>query len=85
MDCSLIMGVRLENRSKSAVDVQEILTEYGCCIRTRLGLHDQEESCVCSPAGLMLLQLCCGEEKARDLETALLGVEGVRAKLINLS
>lgn len=83
-DCSLIVGVRLENRNQSAVDVQKVLTEYGCCIRTRLGLHDQEPNGVCSPSGILLLQLCCGEEEGKNLEKALAAIEGVKAQLINL-
>lgn len=83
-DCSLIVGVRLENRNQSAVDVQKVLTEYGCCIRTRLGLHDQEPNGVCSPSGILLLQLCCGEEEGKNLEKALGAIEGVKAQLINL-
>lgn len=85
MDCNLIMGVRLVNRSESAVDVQKILTEYGCCIRTRLGLHDQDKDGVCSSSGILLLQLCCDEQNAKELEKSLQGISGVTAKLINLS
>lgn len=83
-DCSLIVGVRLENRSQSAVEVQRVLTEYGCCIRTRLGLHDQEPNGVCSPSGLLLLQLCCDKEEGKKLEKALAAIEGVKAQLIDL-
>lgn len=83
-DCSLIVGVRLEDRNQSAVEVQRVLTDYGCCIRTRLGLHDQEPNGVCSPAGLLLLQLCCGKEEGKNLEQALLAIEGVKAQLIDL-
>jgi len=85
MDCTYIMAVRLENRNESAVTVQKILTEYGCCIRTRLGLHDYDEAGVCSPAGILILQLCCGGEKSQELEKALGAVDGVKAKLVDLA
>lgn len=85
MNCALIMGVRLENRSESAVEVQKILTEFGCSIRTRLGLHDQDTTGECSPSGILLLQLCADEKTAMNLETALQAVPGVTARLINLA
>lgn len=85
MNCTLIMGVRLVDRSESAIDVQKVLTQYGCSIRTRLGLHDQDASGVCSPSGILLLQLCCDEQEAKDLEKALQDIKGVTAKLINLA
>lgn len=84
-ECSLIVGIRLRDRNQSAVEVQKILTEYGCCIQTRLGLHDQDPSGVCSPSGILLLQLCCGEEEGRNLEKALMAIDGVKAQLIDLS
>lgn len=83
-DCTLIIGIRLANRNESAVEVQKVLTDYGCCIRTRLGLHEQEQDGTCSPSGVLLLQLCCEEEEGRRLEKALVSIEGVKAQLINL-
>ena len=41
MNCLQIMAVRVDKRETTAVEVQKVLTEYGCSIRTRLGLHDQ--------------------------------------------
>ncbi len=51
----LIM-IRIEKRDTEAVDVQNILTEFGCCIKTRLGLHEVETD-KCSSSGLIILQL----------------------------
>ena len=34
-----VMAVILENRVETATKVQEVLTHFGCHIRTRLGLH----------------------------------------------
>lgn len=82
--CSLIIGIRLVDRYSTAVEVQKVLTEFGCGIRTRLGLHDQEPNGVCSPSGILLLQLCCEKEEAERLEKALLAIEGVKAQLIDL-
>ncbi|MDL2298291.1 hypothetical protein LJC40_03960 [Synergistaceae bacterium OttesenSCG-928-D05] len=85
MNCFLIMAVRLEQRNETAVAVQKVLTEFGCAIRTRLGLHDQAPDNTCSPSGLLILQLCCEEAEAQKLEAALQKIDGVRAKLVNLA
>lgn len=55
MNYKLIM-IRIEKRDPEAVDVQNILTEFGCCIKTRLGLHEVETD-KCSASGLIILQL----------------------------
>ena len=85
MNCFQIMAVRIEQRDATAVEVQKILTEYGCSIRTRLGLHDQADDKTCSPSGILILQLACGEEVAEGLNKKLNAVSGVKAKLVNLS
>jgi len=51
----LIM-IKIEKRDPEAVDVQNILTEFGCCIKTRLGLHEVETD-KCAASGLIILQL----------------------------
>ncbi len=35
-----IMGIKLDNRTQTAIEFQQILTNYGCSIKTRLGLHE---------------------------------------------
>ena len=84
MNCFQIMAVRVEQRDKTAVEVQKILTEYGCSIRTRLGLQDQTDDNTCSPSGILILQLACGENVAEELNKKLNSVSGVNAKLVNL-
>ena len=51
-----IMGISLENRAKEAVKFQEILTEHGCNIRTRIGLHPIGEY-KCINSGIILLEV----------------------------
>lgn len=51
-----IVGIRIANRLESAVCVQEILTKYGCVIKTRIGLHEEING-QCSPKGLILLEI----------------------------
>ena len=51
-----IIGIKVSNRENSSSKLQEILTSYGCFIKTRLGLHDTSES-TCYPNGIVLLEL----------------------------
>lgn len=51
-----IIGVALENRIEEAVKFQEILTKYGCTIRTRIGLHNVGEY-KCVNFGIILLEV----------------------------
>ena len=51
-----IMGISLENRTEEAIKFQKILTEQGCNIRTRIGLHPiGEYNCINS--GIVLLEV----------------------------
>ncbi len=85
MNCFQIMAVRIEQREATAVQVQKILTDYGCSIRTRLGLHDQTNDNTCSPSGILILQLACEESVAAELESKLNAVQGVKVRLVNLA
>jgi hypothetical protein len=85
MSCFTIMAVRLEQRNETAVEVQKILTEHGCAIQTRLGLHDQGPDNTCMPSGILILQLCCDEKEAKELQAKLNKVAGVKAKYMDLN
>ena len=45
-DQHIILGIHISDRLKNAVDVQKVFTEYGCNIKTRIGLHDANENAV---------------------------------------
>ncbi len=85
MNCYQIMAVRIFDRDKSAVEIQKVLTQYGCSILTRLGLHDQSVPGTCSPAGLLVLQLCGCSAESKELEEKLNALEGVKARLVDFS
>lgn len=53
---SAIIGIQVSNRIEEAVKLQEILTEYGCLIKTRIGLHDMGEY-KCLNYGIVLIQV----------------------------
>ena len=82
-DCSSIVAILQENRVETAPKVQDILTEYGCYIRVRLGLHDAGIDS-CSNTGLILLQFCGGAEKAAEMQQKLHNLPNVKAKMMSL-
>lgn len=51
-----IMGILLDNRTEEAVKFQKIITEFGCNIRTRIGLHNIGEY-KCINNGIILLEV----------------------------
>ena len=71
-----ILGVHVAQRTKHTAKVQKILSDYGCSIRTRVGLHAADDS-VCSPNGLILLEVV---SRAAELAAALAEVPGVTVK-----
>ena len=76
MDTIRIIGARITNRLKDVGEVQDILTRYGCAIKTRLGLHEADESGD-SQGGLLILELTGDLAEMDNFESALEQVEGV--------
>ena len=56
MDKHIIYGVHVTNRMNKATNVQQLFSEYGCNIKTRIGLHDVGKD-FCSPSGVILLEM----------------------------
>ena len=71
-----ILGIHVAQRTKQTAKVQKILTDFGCSIRTRIGLHEAFEG-VCSPSGLILLEVV---SRVSELKSALEQVLGVTVK-----
>lgn len=70
-----IIGIKITNRLESAVSVQEILTRYGCIIKTRIGLHEEING-QCSPKGLILLEII-DDEQAKNIESDLCEIDEI--------
>jgi len=75
----LILGVHVPNRVKDAPKIQALLTEYGCNIRTRLGMHDADDT-RCSPGGLLVLELVGDATRCGQLARKLASVRGIEVK-----
>jgi hypothetical protein len=74
-----ILGVMINDPVKGADKIQNILTKYGCSIRTRLGLHDIAGD-YASDTGLMLLELTGERDECLRLENELLDLDGVEVQ-----
>ncbi|MEE4177278.1 MAG: hypothetical protein V2I46_07200 [Bacteroides sp.] len=71
-----ILGVLVTEKSQAAIKVQEILTKYGCSIKTRLGLNEIEQE-NCPGCGLIILELMGDLNECLRLENELWSVPGV--------
>lgn len=70
-----IIGIKLDNRMASSTELQDILTKYGCIIRTRIGLHDVDCG-RCSQGGVILLEVI-NDELVPALQKELCHIEGI--------
>ena len=82
MEYKLVL-VKVDQRTDSAEMVQKILTDFGCSIKVRLGLHDVPCNS-CSPTGLIFLQVSGDEEPVKEMITELNNVDNVTAKYITI-
>lgn len=73
----VILGIQVGDREHEAVKVQELLTNHGCIIKTRLGLHEAS-TVQCSSKGLILLEfLPDKDEEIKLMENELSTLESV--------
>lgn len=78
-----ILLILIGNRKDSAVKVQQILTGWGCLIKTRLGIHDGVLD-DCSDQGILILELVGSDEQKDEITRKVSVLPGVTAKLVNL-
>lgn len=80
MSKKVILGFEQEQRIETATAVQSLLTEFGCHIKTRLGLHQTAEDS-CSAKGLIILEMADHVDKEADeLERKLKEIKGIVVK-----
>ena len=76
-----LIGILIKDRQAAAAKVQSVLTEFGCIIKTRLGMHDTSDL-QCSRHGLVILELNGSIEEMDKLEKALGEIQGIESKVI---
>ena len=79
MSKRIILGIQVKNRGTNATQVQKILTDYGCNIKTRLGLHEVSHE-ICSTDGLLILEMFGESKLIEDAEAKLRVIDGVEVK-----
>ncbi len=79
-----VIGISISDRVEEAAKMQEILTKYGCTIRTRLGLHEASKE-KCSRNGLVLLELVGESSEWSKLETELKSIKGIAVKSMDFT
>lgn len=79
MDRHILLGVHLTDRMVEAGDVQRLFSEYGCSIKTRIGLHDVSPD-YCSPSGVIVLEMFGDQGPIDELAEKLGAIEGVEVK-----
>jgi hypothetical protein len=79
-----VMVILVGKRKETAVNVQKILTGWGCMIKTRLGIHDGVLD-QCSETGLIILELVGEQDKKDELLRKLSLLDGVNAKIVQLT
>lgn len=78
-----LLLLKVARRSQAASEVQKILTEFGCSIRTRLGLHEASPV-YCAEDGLIILELQGKPENMKALEEKLSRIPGVTALAVEI-
>ena len=78
-----VVLIKVEHRSSEAAKVQDILTEYGCNIKVRLGLHQISED-FCANDGLIILEVDGKDEDLKALVNKLNELNYIQAKMIEM-
>ena len=75
--------IKIDSRISDAATVQSILTEYGCNIKVRLGLHEVSKE-LCANDGLILLEVEGDKRRLNSIVKKLNAVEYVKAQLVEM-
>jgi len=72
---TVILGIKLNQRVENSLNFQKIVTQYGCSIQTRVGLHCAGNE-TCSPYGIILLEIV-DDIRADEIEKSLLEIDEI--------
>ena len=79
---TLIIGVKIPNRISTSPVFQDVVSKYGCIIKTRVGLHSNCTN-VCTSHGIIILEIVEGSDVI-GLKKALTSIEGITIDFMNL-
>ncbi len=75
--------IKVKARANHAPEVQKVLTEYGCNIAVRLGIHEITES-TCSNDGLIILQVKPDRSAVEKMTAALAAIPELEIKTVSM-
>ena len=78
-----VVLIKIDHRASEAAKVQGILTDFGCNIKTRLGLHEVSNE-FCATDGLIVLEVEGEKDIIAQMNDKLNAIEHVTAKLIEM-
>jgi hypothetical protein len=78
-----VVLVKIDHRATEATRVQGILTDFGCNIKVRLGLHEVSKE-FCANDGLVVLEVEGDKAVIDQMIEKLNAIEYVNAKLIEM-
>lgn len=78
-DKHVILGIHITDRLRRATAVQQVFTDFGCYIKTRLGLHETSAD-FCSANGLVLLEVVAPDKTTKSLVSKLAAIRGIEVK-----
>lgn len=78
-DRHVILGIHVTDRVHHSGEVQNALSEFGCQIKTRIGLHEASKD-FCSTSGVILLEMLDEQARIDGLLSRLKSVEGVEVQ-----
>ena len=73
-----VLGLLVTNRVENAPEVQKVLTECGCNIKTRMA--STRSGGPCAPAGLILLELLGDDSAYAEVEERLKKIKGLQVQ-----
>lgn len=76
-----IMAIKVNGRVANAPLVQDILTKYGCYIKTRIGFHETNEE-ECTTDGILILQLTGQDNEIQAMFNEMQKLNGVKPQMI---
>jgi hypothetical protein len=77
----IIVAIHVTERMKNAGALQQALSEYGCYIKTRLGLHEASDD-FCSANGIIILEMIDNGDKSAELTLKLDAMDGITTRTI---
>lgn len=77
-----VIALKLDKRTSEALALQKVLTDNGCMVQLRVGLH--EIGSVCSEEGMILLYARGENKEMENFEKALSSLSGIKVHAMSV-